>query len=236
MSTTKFSGNSLYREAIDANGDLKSIAFNASSFIWEGWKKGKQDALDNPGAPFQGGPEALIKRGITSYTQPDGVKVDITPMTRIRMRQLSDDSLKQIGILELKGKVDDGADVVHPEFTNTFEESVAKSDNHLMNNFVGAAATIDCLDSFIFGSKTTIDEAISTIKGILNGGSIGGVSIVTLASRASWIGRVCLDGSWDKSADFKFHRILTNDAMKLDEYVAKPVLTYFVNFLKSVRK
>lgn len=210
--------------------------------IWLGWREGKAQALANPSNPFVGGPKDLIEAGVTTLTI-DGVEKTITPLTRIRVRQLDDAALAIVGnamgkdLVAMRQAAPDqkkfgGQDVVHQEFVATFAENIANAYQHYVNNavaaasaLVGAVALVDADDS--------VDTLIARIEGILEGTDIDGGKLLASLTRHAWIGRVVTSGEYKGQGDFVFDFQLTSNAAALDEYVVKPVLISFLADLKS---
>jgi len=218
----------------DGNVDLRNLALRYSKGCWlDGWKVGKMANLEDPNNPFLGSPEMLLAKGILRLEDVDGNMISITPMTRIRFRQLSDNALKQLGIFKLKETANPGADVIHPEYVETFDQLVSKSEQFLMNNFLAASAVLDAIISFLISENTTTTELIRLLEDAIKDSSSNSARIISLSSRASWIGRACIDGSWKNSKDFVFFCELDADVAKIDEYVAIPVILQFIQDLKA---
>ena len=212
-----------------ASTSLRALAFAYSGNCWASWKVGKTNDLNNPDNPFLGGPSVLINQGITELEGVGGKTITVTPLTRIRVKDLSEASLERLGIAGLKGS-GPGKDVVHQEFVETFDECVALDKKHLMNNYVGAAAVVDGLVSYAMSQDATVADLIAFIEKALAGDESTGV-LVSLMSRMSWIGRACMDGSYADSGDFVFAFTLTDNTAAIDSYVAVPVMKMFLSDL-----
>ncbi len=210
-----------------ANTSLRALAHAYSGNCWASWKGGKTNDLENPNNPFLGGPSVLIDKGITELEGVGGKTITVTPLTRIRMKDLSDASLERVGIAHLKATAKPGNDVVHQEYVDTFEECVALDVKHMMNNYVGAAAVVDGLVSYAMSRDATVADLIAFIEKSLAGDKDAGV-LVSLMSRMSWIGRACMDGSYADSGDFVFAFTLTDNTAAIDAYVAEPVMKMFL--------
>lgn len=222
----------------NADLDLRSLTQRYARVCWEqGWKAGKTDALNNKDNHFCGGPGALIAAGVTEVDGVDG-PISITPTTRIRVRMLTDAGFAQIE--EVYGKPiahldrsgnNAGADVLHQEYVDTFEENVENDYKHFLNNGVSAAAVVNAVFSRFGVLDMSPEDAVELIEGIVSDDADYSSHRAQLntASRDAWIGRACQDGSWAESGDFVFDDELKKDADKLDIYVVVPVL----NFIKS---
>ncbi len=215
-----------------ASTDLRTLAYRYSGDCWQAWKTKKTNDKDDPSNPFLGGPSFLLDRGITEIEGVDGKPIKIGKLTRIRVRQLSDASLDRLGILHLKEM--GGNDVIHQEYVETFEENVDNDPKHLMNNFLAAAAVIDGLVSYFPGPDVSTEELALVIESALSGDERLGTAI-GLMSRAAWIGRASMDGSWRDSGDFVFAHTLKGNTAAIDPYVTEPVLRLFLSDLKSQR-
>lgn len=211
--------------------------------IWQGWYDGKTRALESAGNPFVGGPKALVEAGITAYTTPGGDTIAIKPTTRIRARQLSDESLAEIGaatgkdLVALRDAAADqkkfgGQDIVHPEYVGSFEENCAVNASAFANNAVAGASALNALVGLV-GPGDTVDTLIEKLEAVIGGSDAASVAVLNSAVRNAWIGRAVTDGSWKDSGDFVFDFQLTQVSADLDEYVVVPVLKGFLEDLKK---
>ena len=232
--------NQSARNAILANfGNLRDLAKRYSNGCWNNWKAGKTNALNNPAKAFIGGPGLLLEKGIAEVEGADGKPIKISALTRIRVRQVSENGLAQLSALGVKdltkGGFDPGEDIIHQEYVETYEENIANSVEHLMNNFLAAAAVLDGYIGFVLKDSTTVGEVITQVQNLLEGKDPSLASYLTSLSRAAWIGRACKDGSWVSSADFVLYNTLGQNAAELDAYVVVPVLEQFVADLRSTK-
>ncbi|MFC1644871.1 hypothetical protein ACFL08_02500 [Patescibacteria group bacterium] len=222
---------------------LRQVVMGYCEAIWsEGWKRGKTVALDDPTNPFVGGPNHLIELGIDTVTSPSGEVSTINKLTRLRVRDLSDESLTLIGectgkdLIAICERLGDGAagkDVVHQEYVDSFKENIQNDKKHLLNNLVAATAVLDVVVSFVAGNDTTVEELIRMIEGALSGEDYAIANMIAAASRSAWLGRACQDGSWEVSADFEFCMTLQDDVAEIDPWVAKPILEMFIRDLRD---
>jgi len=218
---------------------LRDLAYRYSEGCWrDGWKKGKEAALVSDEKPFMGGPQVLLDRGITELEGVDGRPIAITKLTRIRVKNLSEAALKQLGLERFYGdKGNEGEDVVHQEYVATFKENVENDIKHLLNNMVSAAAVMDTVASFVFDETTTLEAAATLVEEVLGGAkSEAGKalqSMLVVSNRAAWIGRACQDGSWKDSSDFKYHHTLWMHTGAIDKYVVRPVMEQFLRDLRA---
>ena len=210
--------------------DLRALAYAYSGNCWESWKAKKTKDLNSRDNPFLGGPSYLLDQGIAEIEGSDGKMIKVTPLTRIRVKQLSDASLERLGIAQFKNM--GGNDVIHQEYVETFEENVANDVKHLMNNFLAAAAVIDGITSYMVSPDDSVDSLVAYVEQGLAGNSEIGTEL-GLMSRAAWIGRACMDGSWKDSADFVFAHTLRGNTSDIDPYVVQPVLNLFLADLKK---
>lgn len=220
----------------DSGMDIRTLAYRYSKGCWQSWKEIKTKALDNPENPFTGSPEMVVAKGITEVAGING-PIPIAPTTRIRLRQLAPAGMDVLGIGQFADKTSMGGnDVVHPEFTETFEDCVAKSQQYLMNNYVAAATVLETIVSFLAGPTTTVVEMIEWLRPIAESKpdaiSPHVATMISLAVRCSWIGRVCIDGSYKDPGDFVFYHQLAEDVAAIDPYVAAPVIKMFIQDLE----
>lgn len=222
--------------------NFRDLCIRYSHRCWASWKKGKTNDLRNRDNPFVGGPAVLLAAGFKSVENSKGELIPVSKLTRLRLRDLSDTSLLEIGskfdknLLAMKQDPKKGGkDVVHQEFVDTFEENITNDPKHLLNNLVSATAVIDTVFTHLAGPTTTAADLIVTVQGILDETpeTQAARTLVSTASRMSWIGRACQDGSWKNSGDFNFLFELTENTQKIDEYVVVPVLTYLLEDLKN---
>lgn len=210
--------------------------------IWLGWRDGKAQALANPNNPFVGGPKDLIEAGITTLVI-DGVEKNITPLTRIRVRQLDDAALEIVGsamgkdLVAMRQAAADqkkfgGQDVVHQEFVATFAENVANAYQHYVNNAVAASSALVGAVALVDANEP-VGTLIGKIEGILEGTDPEGARLLATLTRHAWIGRVVTSGEYKGQGDFVFDFQLGAASAALDEYVVKPVLISFLADLKA---
>ncbi|MBI4434111.1 hypothetical protein HY632_05035 [Candidatus Uhrbacteria bacterium] len=227
---------------------LRDVLLRYCEGCWKnGWKPSKAKALANPENPFVGGPQSLLAKGITEITRPDGGKVAITKLTRLRLRDLDQGSLVAIGVAmgkdlvaiqeasagDPKAKDLLGRDVVHQEWVDTYDENVANDRKHYLNNGVAAAAVLDAAVSYLGFGALRLDQFAAVLQLVLDGALPALATHLSLAARAAWIGRALQDGSSDTSSDFVFQQNLEQNAADIDPYVVQPVLAQFIEDLKS---
>ena len=228
------------RELLSNKGlGLRELTIRYAKACWEqGWKPGMAKKLANPSNPFCGGPQQLLEAGITTLEGTDG-PISITALSRIKFGKLSEAGKAVVGgvygknLSVINPTEHSGSDVIHQEYVETFEENVANSAKHFLNNGVSAAATVEAMLCIVLGTESTVEEGISAIQGLLANDNPKAQDVLNLASRASWIGRACQDGSWETSGDFILKDELLAPNAALDGYVVVPVLRYMLQDLKT---
>jgi len=221
---------------------LVNLSFRYCEATWQAWKDAKSKAIANVADPMLGGPEEAIAKGIADVTNPDGSTITLTRLSRIRLRDLNDASAKHLGdafgkdLLAIKAALGDkglGKDVLHQEFVPTFAENIKNDRKHLLNNFVAVSAVLDTVMSFFATGDTTVEKLITTLENITETPLLA--RMISIAVRASWLGRAAQDGSWDSSSDFVWYSTLSKDVAEIDPYVALPTLKMLVSDLREGR-
>ncbi len=180
-------------------------------------------------------PVAIIQHIPTSrfLGGANGKAIELTPLTRIRVRQLSDDSLAHLGILHLKSDKTAGKDVCHQEDVATYAENIANDYKHHLNNALAIAACLEAFVSWLTDADLSVDDAIATIEALLARENPALAQGLTMSARMAWIGRAMQDGSYKVSADFTFYHRLGQNAAGLDEYVVAPMFRRFADDLRK---
>lgn len=222
---------------------LRDLSYRYCEGAWQAWRSGKADAVADSGNPMLGGPMDARARGVTSYTKPDGTVVEISSLTRVRVRDLDAASITALGaafgkdiaaaIAAADPKKAPGMDVLHPEFVGTYAENVANSEAFHLNNLSAVAATLDTLLSFYAPGYATRDELLAVITKISE--DKVAATLFAVATRSAWIGRVVANGDWKVSGDFAWYGQLTKNVQALDTYVVVPTLERFAADLREGR-
>ena len=164
----------------------------------------------------------------------NGKAIELTPMRRIRMRELSDASLDHLGVLHLKSSATAGKDICHQEDVATYAENIANDHKHHLNNALAIAATLEAfVDWMGADAEFTVQDAINMISDLLDGNDPDLARGLTCCARMSWIGRAMQDGSYTDSADFTFYHNLGKNAADLDEYVVVPAFRRLAQDLRN---
>ena len=201
--------------------------------VWKAWHQKKNEALQDPNNPMLGGPGDAMSHGFASLTKPDGSEITLGKLTRVRLRDLSMTSLKILSTTfgkDLVAMSSDpkkaGMDVFHQEFVDTFDENVANDEKHLLNNLLMVAAMLDTVATYILTEDMSMDVFLGLIGDVLkDDASVHRFTdLISSTTRASWIGRAVVDGSWKVSADFNWYTLISKKAKEIDPYVCIPTL------------
>ncbi len=212
---------------------LAVLAYRYAEHCWSGWKAGRQQMLDNPERPFIGAAPAGTEIELVS-----GEKKVLTGKERVRINEVSDTTLEQLGVLEAakisraNGRETD--DVFHPEFQPTFQDLRALDVSFVANNAAATCSLFLWLGDEWGSETTTVGDFLDWVEQVTSDRET--IRLMNFSQRHSWIGRVLAQGGEHNSAfTWAFQLVVSGklDLEALDSYVIAPVLTKFALDIES---
>lgn len=191
-----------------------------------------QKKFDNQQHPFKGAPIPG-----TVITLNNGTTKELTALDRVRISDVTDECLAELGVLEatqtvrMAGKAKE--DIFHPQFVGTFDDLVALNYAFLLDNTIPVVNLMLWLGDQFTDENTTVEEFVSFARRLLAGEEPVLAAQLNVAIRHGWAARTEVQGGAATSRDFTWGFALDADIAALDEYVVKPVIAEFVADIES---
>lgn len=215
-----------------SNVGFEALGLRYAQFCWLGWKGGMTKKFIDANHPFSGAPRAG-----TVITLVNGAKKTLTSLDRIRINEVTDETLAELGVLEAAKKCRAASkpreDIFHPEYVETFDILAGLSHVFVANNMVQVVGVMAWIADSYSTPATKADEFCAFAKRLLAGTEATKATDLNLAVRQGWLARHVVNKTYPGNRDFKPAYDLDGDIAALDTYVVVPVLTEFVADIES---